>query len=167
MDQKEQVLYAERLSSNLTTALFVALTLIFGGLAFWRLTNHPHDWLVTLLQFLSVFFLFYTFNYRTLVTTLTKNELVLRFGVFRWRVPLDNIAACKPDQISRAMYYGGAGIHLMMIAGRYRALFNFLEYPRLVVSFKHRVGPVVDLSFSTKHPDELIQKIDAGIKNGT
>jgi hypothetical protein len=161
MDSNEQVLYTERLSSNLTTALFAALTLICAGLAFWRLTIHPHDWLVTLLQFLSVFFLFYTFNYRTLITTLTEHQLVLKFGLFCWRVPLDNIEECKPDQISRAMYYGGAGIHLMMIAGRYRALFNFLEYSRLVVSFKHKVGPVVDLSFSTQHPDELLQQINA------
>mgnify|MGYP000900013350 CR=1 FL=1 len=30
--------------------------------------------------------------------------------------------------------YGGAGIHFMSIRGRYRASFNFLEYPRVVIA---------------------------------
>jgi hypothetical protein len=52
---------------------------------------------------------------------------------------------------------GGAGIHFMMIRQRYRASFNFLEYPRVVVAFKKKAGPVQDISFTTRQPDEVLR----------
>jgi len=55
------------------------------------------------------------------------------------------------------MQYGGAGIHFMFINKRYRASFNFLEYPRIVVALKKKSGPVCDLSFTTRHPEKVLQ----------
>jgi len=54
---------------------------------------------------------------------------------------------------------GGAGIHFMMIRKRYRASFNFLEYPRVVIALKRKVGPVQDISFSTRRPDDVLRLI--------
>jgi len=99
--------------------------------------------------------MFYVLNYRTLEIILTPQALSLRFGVFTWRVPLENIAAIEPDELPPLMRYGGAGIHGMLIGGRYRASFNFLEYPRLELRFKRQVGPLQDLSFSTHQPEAL------------
>jgi hypothetical protein len=59
------------------------------------------------------------------------------------------------------MKMGGAGIHFMFIRKRYRASFNFLEYPRVVIAFKRKAGPVQDISFSTRRPDDLIRLIQA------
>ncbi len=47
----------------------------------------------------------------------------------------------------------------MNVRQRYRASVNFLEYPRIVIAFKKKVGPVRDISFSTRHPDEVLQHI--------
>ena len=47
----------------------------------------------------------------------------------------------------------------MSIRRRYRASFNFLEYPRIVITFKRKVGPVRDISFSTRQPDELLRSL--------
>ena len=38
-------------------------------------------------------------------------------------------------------------------------MFNFLEYPRLVVTQKEKQGPVLEVAFSTQHPDELMQLV--------
>jgi hypothetical protein len=57
------------------------------------------------------------------------------------------------------MRLGGAGIHFMVIENRYRASFNFLEYPRVVIALKRKKGPVRDISFSTRHPEELLQRL--------
>lgn len=57
------------------------------------------------------------------------------------------------------MRMGGAGIHFMSIRKRYRASFNFLEYPRVVIAFKRKVGPVQDISFSTRQPEKVIRLI--------
>ena len=48
---------------------------------------------------------------------------------------------------------GGAGIHFMRVS------FNFLEYPRLALVLRHPVGPVRELSFSTRRPDSLRQAL--------
>ncbi|MFZ2095565.1 MAG: hypothetical protein WAV05_02895 [Anaerolineales bacterium] len=47
----------------------------------------------------------------------------------------------------------------MMIRKRYRASFNFLEYPRVVIALKRKVGPVQDISFTTRRPDDVIQQL--------
>jgi len=47
----------------------------------------------------------------------------------------------------------------MFLRGRYRASFNFLEYPGVVTAFKKKIGSVVGLSFSTRQPEEIIQLI--------
>jgi hypothetical protein len=57
------------------------------------------------------------------------------------------------------MRMGGAGIHFMSIRKRYRASFNFLEHPRVVIAFKRKAGLVRDISFSTRHPDDVLRRI--------
>ena len=108
---------------------------------------------------LACIFLFYVVNYRTLIIQITSASLKLSFGIFSWAIPFDNIESCSLDEIPGFMKYGGAGVHFMMIRKRYRASFNFLEYPRVVIAFKKKVGPVQDISFSTRQPGEVLQAL--------
>jgi hypothetical protein len=94
---------------------------------------------------------------------LTSESLALTFGVFTWVVPLDNVEECRLDDLPMLMRMGGAGIHFMSIRKRYRASFNFLEYPRVVIAFKRKVGPVLDISFSTRQPDEVLRLIQEAV----
>jgi hypothetical protein len=149
--------YSEHISSLKTTALFFALTVICGALLTWRLiiTGSLDVWAAVCI-FLFLLFLFYTLNYRTLLIQIDQEALRLNFGVFTWRVPRGNIAACRlDDDLPALMRYGGAGIHFMFIRKRYRASFNFLEYTRVVVELKEKAGPVQDISFTTRHPEEV------------
>ncbi len=157
----DQVLYEERLSSNKTQALFLGLTALFGGLYARRKRAGRCGRLTAALGVFAGLFAFYVLNFRTLLIQLTPAALTLTFGVFRWVAPLGNVAACGQDELPTVMRLGGAGIHFMVIRGRYRASFNFLEYPRVVIAFRQPVGPVRDLSFSTRHPEELCGLIQA------
>jgi len=47
----------------------------------------------------------------------------------------------------------------MFVDGRYRASFNFLDHPRVVVALKHPAGLVRDISFSTRRPEEIIRSV--------
>ena len=152
---KNDHLYFERIRSNRTEALFAVLAVLFLALFVWQNSG----WRIVFLC-LSVVFLFYTINYRILLIHLTHEKLLLRFGIFTWTVPLENIASCHLDDISTPMRYGGAGIHFMLIKGRYRASFNFLEYPRVVIALKTKQGLVRDVSFSTQHPEKIIHSIN-------
>lgn len=155
----ENTLYHERISSNKTEALFLAL-MVFSLLLFaWRFAASGMDMLAAGMLVFSAIFLFYSLNYRTLTIYLTPDALHLTFGIFTWRVPLDNIAECRLDEIPPFMRIGGAGIHFMMIRKRYRASFNFLEFPRVVVALKRKAGLVQDISFSTRQPDKVLKQV--------
>ncbi len=163
MDTNDNVLYHEELSSKRTQRLFAGLTILFLLLAIWRVKVNGMNGLAVIFLVLSCFFLFYVVNYRTLIIHITADALKLTFGIFAWTVPFSNIENCSLDEISAFNKYGGAGIHFMFVEKRYRASFNFLEYPRLVIAFKNKVGPVRDISFSTRQPDEVLRIIREGI----
>jgi hypothetical protein len=152
-------IYSEKVTSNWTEALFVVLAILFFVPFAWQVRVGEISPLSILFFCLSAVFLFYALNYRTLIIQLNKHALKLTFGVFTWRVPLDNIEDCRLDEIPVLLRYGGAGIHFMFVRQRYRASFNFLEHPRVVIAFKRQVGPVRDISFTTRRPDEVLRLI--------
>ena len=158
------IIYHEKLTSIKTTMLFVMLTIVCFCLSIWRLLASSMNWLAVLLLSLACFFLFYSINYRILDIQLDTNSLKLQFGIFRWQVPLTNIAHFQlDDDIPWLMRNGGAGIHFMFVGGRYRGSFNFLEYPRVVISLRNKIGPVLDLSFSTSQPEQLLKHLEEAI----
>ena len=159
----DELIYNERVSSNRTEALFLGLTFLFFLLLIWRVKAGSLDVLTAVFLCLFGLFLFYSMNYRTLVIRLTSESLKLTFGIFTWIVPLDNVDECRLDEIPVVMRLGGAGIHFMSIRYRYRASFNFLEHPRVVVAFKRKKGPVQDISFSTRRPDEVLRLIQSAV----
>jgi hypothetical protein len=152
--------YEERISSGRTQALFWGLMALFLVLSAWRVATTGWTPLTLTVLLASLFFLFYSLNYRTLVIRLTGTSLILRFGLFCWTIPLDNVEKCQIDNLPGLMRYGGAGIHFMFVNGRYRASFNLLEYPRVVVSLK-RSRLVRDVSFTTRQPQRLVSLLKA------
>ena len=153
----DDLTYSEKLTSSLTTFLFIDLALIFLLLFGWRLTVVGWKFGTGLFLFLGLFFLFYIFNYRVLKIRITREDLILRFGVVRWRTPLDNIQEAALDESPWWIKYGGAGVHFALVEGIYRAYYNFLEGPRIAVVFKEKQGPVQGLVFSTYRPEQVLE----------
>ena len=158
-DRDDDLVYTERISSTRTEALFLALTVLFALLSVRRVKAKRRDILSTTFCCFFAIFLFYSVNYRTLIIRLTPEALKLKFGIFTWVVPLANIEECHLDELPAAIRLGGAGIHFMSIGGRYRASYNFLEHPRIVIALKRQAGPVRDISFSTRRPDDVLRLI--------
>lgn len=152
-------IFEERLQSKRTTALFVLLAALFWSLWLRRKKTGRGGRLNALFSGLSAFFIFYVLNYHTLQLEITPQRICLRFGLFEWSEPLENIENCFVDETS-LWRIGGAGIHFSLFAGRYRAMFNFLEYPRIVLGLKHKRGPVREIAFSTRHPGQVISLIE-------
>jgi len=171
MNSNKDILYYEKVSSRKTEWLFAGLTVVFLLLFAWRVRVSGWDGLAVFLLVFSCLFLFYVVNYKALIISITSESLNLSFGIFKWRVPFDNIENCKLDELPAFMKYGGAGIHFMNIRNRYRASFNFLEYSRVVIALKNKVGLVRDISFSTRQPEDILQIVqkatsDRKISNG-
>lgn len=154
-DNHDDLSYTEKVTSKKTELLFSGLALLFLLLALWRVNAAGPGTLTTLLLAAFLFFLFYTFNYRSLTIHLTPRQLRLRFGVFRWTIPLENVERFYQDDIS-LQRIGGAGVHFSSFGSRYRAMFNFLEHPRVVVGLKEKRGPVRDVAFSTQQPERVL-----------
>lgn len=151
-------IYEERISSKRTEALFLSLATLFLTLWLLRKKTRVTGRVTAIFFILFAFFVFYALNYRRLRIRLTAHDLELRFGIFSWTIPMDDIEGCHADETS-LWRIGGAGIHLSWFDGRYRAMFNFLEYPRVVVALKEKRGPVRDVAFSTRHPQQVMKRI--------
>ena len=160
---KSNPIYEERVTSTWTEALFSFFTILFLSLLIWWMGTGNQDAISIAFLCLFIFFLFYALNYRVLIIRITSSYLKLRFGIFTWTVPLDNVAEFQLDHLPVFMWYGGAGIHYMLIRGRYRASFNFLEHPRVVIALHKKAGLVQDVSFSTRRPNEVLQSIQEAI----
>jgi len=151
----EPIVYQEHLSSTRTEALFILLTLVPLAAFAGRAQVAGLDGGSVALLLAAAFFLFYSLNYRTLVIRIGPESLRLRFGLFEWSIPLENIEGCMLDTLS-LWRIGGAGIHFTPVAGRYRAMFNFLEHPRVVIALRRKMGPVCDIAFSTRRPADVL-----------
>jgi hypothetical protein len=158
--------YEEKLTSNRTEVLFIALMILFLLLFAWRVLITGFGVLAIVFFCVFIFFLFYSFNYRTLTIRLIPETLILKFGIFTWTIPFENIEKFYLDTTSM-WRIGGAGIHFTLLQGKYRAMFNFLEYPRLVVTLKKKKGPVREIAFSTKQPDEIIRILQEVVEKGS
>jgi hypothetical protein len=156
----DDTLYEEKVSSARTQALFWSLTAAFLVLFVWRMSASGWSVVALALLLVSLFFLFYSLNYRTLLIRLTPSFLNLRFGVFTWTVPLESIDECRLDHLPFLVRYGGAGVHFMVVRQRYRVSFNLLEYPRVVVALRSQ-RLVRDVSFTTRRPAEVISLLKA------
>lgn len=152
-------IYSEKISSNKTELLFLALAALFLGLSIWRVSVGMLDILTVVFFCLLGIFVFYSLNFRTLKIEITSESLQLVFGIFTWGVSLDNIQDCCLDELPVFLRLGGAGIHFMSVRKRYRASFNFLEYPRVVIALKKKAGLVRDVSFSTRQPDSVLRHL--------
>lgn len=151
------LLYTEKLHSNLTTGLFAILSLVFLALFGWRFTRVGWKFTPGLFLFLGLFFIFYVFNYRTLRITIIDDGLTLKFGLVHWRTELANIQSCQLDDPPPWIKFGGAGVHFALVDGLYRAFYNFLDGPRILVIFKEKQGRVQALSFSTRQPERILE----------
>ena len=155
--------YFEELRSTRTSLLFQGLMILFLGLFAWRVEVAGFQAGPIIFLSLAIFFAFYVLNYRTLKIRIDAETIHLQFGIVPWRTKLDNVASCGLDDSSVLIKYGGAGVHFAFTRGKYRAFYNFLEGPRILVSFHQRQGWVQELVFSTRNPDQVLDLIQERI----
>jgi hypothetical protein len=158
----EQI-YQEEIQSPKTSLLFTLLALIFSALFAWRVTAVGFKAFPIVCLVLVVFFFSYIVNYQTLRITITEEAVLLKFGLIRWRTRLKNIRECKMDDSPNLIKYGGAGVHFAFVKGEYRAFYNFLEHPRILITFHHKQGLVQGLVFTTQQPEQVMEIIGSRI----
>ena len=152
----KETIYIEEIQSRITSGLFAGLAVLFLALFGWRVSRVGWQFTPGLFLFLGIFFLLYVFNYRTLSISIFDDLLLLQFGLVRWKVPVRNIQSCDRYDPPWWIKYGGAGVHFVLVEGVYQAFFNFLDGPRVLVTFKEKQGWVGALSFTTNRPSQVL-----------
>ncbi len=156
-----EIKYSEKVKSFKTTLLFLFLSVVFIYLTWWRVSAVGYRFLPGLFALLGLVFIFYVINYRTLEISIDSTHLKLKFGIISWKTPLTNIQDVCLDDSPALIKYGGAGVHFAFVGGRYRAYFNFLEYPRLLIFFGEKQGWTEALVFSTRQPEQVLSVLNS------
>lgn len=159
-----EVLYKEKLTCIWTQILLVIVTLsIFISLIFQILIapigeRPAPNWVLFLLL---IVFLGITLNFRILSIVITTSSIIVAYGLVKSEIVWNRVESCSLDKTS-AWRYGGWGIRLRKIAGRWGIVYSIIGGQRVTVSLND--GAFKDIVFSTKYPEEVMDVIRKQIK---
>jgi hypothetical protein len=157
--QVGRLLYEETLFLWLFTALVGCFAAVFCSLAVYQIligpggANSPPTWFFMLIGLL---FLSIAFNFRKLRIELSPQAVVVGYGIAKRMIPWEAIERCYRDEVSN-LRYGGWGIRIGRVQGKWRLVYNTPGAPRVVLSVNR--GWFDEFVFSTKHPEEVLRLV--------
>ena len=101
-----------------------------------------------------LFFLALAVNFARLRIRVAPQSITVSYGIIKHSVPWENVIDCYLDRAS-AVRYGGWGIRLGRVGGKWRLVYNILGGPRVVLSLK--TGIFREFVFSAQNPEGVIQ----------
>ncbi|HDS45134.1 MAG TPA: hypothetical protein ENN68_03420 [Methanomicrobia archaeon] len=106
--------------------------------------------------FMALLFFALAMMFSTLVVKLSPRSVVVSFGLIKRSIPWELIERCYVDEVT-SLRYGGWGIRIGRVGGKWRLVFNIIGAPRVVLALKQ--GRFDEFVFSTRHPDEIVRMI--------
>lgn len=135
--------------------MLVLLVLQLGGDPLG--TRPAPDWYyLVMFGFLSAVSIF-VLNFRKLAITATSQSLTVAFGMVKRTMPWGDIEQCSGDE-SSSFAYGGWGIRISRVGGKWRLVYNLAGCPGIIVSL--RTGRFREFVFSTRHPEQVLDIIN-------
>lgn len=155
----EETLFAKRL----TAILGVMTALLFGLIVFQVVVESEslQSTLGSLSVALFVLFAVLTVNFRRLHIRMTAADITIGYGIFTTTVPWERVTGCRVDNNS-VVRYGGWGIRVTRIGGDWRLVYNTMGDPRVILGVAD--GRFGEISFSTAHPEEVIETVSKHAK---
>ena len=155
-------IYEETVSFSLIKVVLAILAVIILSMLFllvYQLTIGPlgsrpaPDWFyLFMFLFFSGITAFVT-NFNKLSIKMTTQSVTVGFGIMKKTISWDNIEGCYLDEAS-GLSYGGWGIRLARIKGRWRSVYNVIGYPVIVLELS--TGKFRELAFSTSNHQEVL-----------
>ena len=155
----ENKFYEEIIFSKLFTGITAIFSTIFLFLLSYQMligpigTSPALNWFFL---FIFLFFLGITINFSRLTIRMTSNSIKVGYGISKYTILWKNIEDCYLDKTS-IRRYGGWGIRLSKVKGKWRLVYNVIGYPRVLLSLNQ--GKFREFVFSTKTPEEVIKII--------
>jgi hypothetical protein len=157
--QLEEALYEERISVWSFRAILGFVSAVFLFAALYQVLIGPigeNPAPNGLYILMALLFLALAITFSTLIIKLTPHSVVVGFGMIKRTIPWDLIERCYMDEVS-SLRYGGWGIRIGRVRGKWRLVFNIIGAPRVVLALKR--GGFDEFVFSTRHPDEMVRII--------
>jgi len=152
---------SETVPSPLTR--FVAATML--ALAFFFLyqlvaesfgNRSAPNWYFLLMFLVFTLGSYFMFNIRKLTINISIQRIMIALGIFKYTVRWDNIEGYYLDK-SFGMRYGGWGIRLTRLNGRWTLVYNITTGSRIALQL--RKGRFRQFIFSTNHPKMIMSII--------
>jgi hypothetical protein len=153
------MLYEENIYSRWSMVILGALSLGFLGVLVYQLLvgpvgTHPApDW-VFFVMFL--FFLAFAVTFARLSIKVTVESITVGYGVLKHNISWERVEDCYLDSAS-TVRYGGWGIRLGRVGGKWRLVYNIPGGARVVLSLKR--GTFREFVFSTRNPEGVTQAV--------
>jgi hypothetical protein len=149
-------LYEETIFVWVFAAILSTFTAIFTFIVVYQILvgplgdNPAPNRLFTLIALL---FLGITINFSRLSIKITSRSVIVGYGICKRTILWENIERCYKDAAS-SIRYGGWGIRIGRVEGKWRLVYNVLGAPRVVLSLNS--GWFKEFVFSTQNPDEVM-----------
>lgn len=156
---KTNNIYEERIFSKGTTGILSAFTAVLLFVLVYQILIEPigtrpaPNWF-HLLMFLLL--LGVTINFSRLSIKMTPRSVSIGYGIFKHEILWENVEDCYLDE-ALTIRYGGWGIRIGRVKGKWRLVYNVMVGPRVVLSLKK--GRFGEFVFSTKKPEEVINVV--------
>jgi len=152
-------IYKEKVFSKWITVMLSIITIGFFFILVYQIligpigTRPAPSWF-----FLAMFLLFLglTVNFSNLNIKMTLRYLSVGYGIFKHNIPWENIEDCYLDEAS-TIRYGGWGIRIRIVKGKWRLVYNVIGGPRVVLSLNK--GKFKEFVFSTNNPQKVIEVV--------
>lgn len=155
---KDDTLYEERIFSRWVAAILGAVAGVMLIIAVWFMflsAGIPFAFTMLYLVLGGVL-LFLTLNFSHLLIRLTPHHIEVGYRFIRKRVPWEDVVGCEPDETS-ALRYGGWGLRIARVKGRWRVVYNLIGVRCVVLSIGG--SRFDDIVFSTERPDEVVRVV--------
>ncbi|MFW0860293.1 MAG: hypothetical protein AAGB97_09125 [Dehalococcoidia bacterium] len=152
-------IYEEKISSKWITGILAVTTAGFLFILVYQIligpigTRPAPNWF-----FLAMFLLFLGLivNFSKLNIKMTPRYITVRYGIFKHKILWENVEDCYLDEAS-AIRYGGWGIRIGRVKGKWRLVYNVIGGPRVVLSLNK--GKCKEFVFSTNNPQKAIETV--------
>ncbi len=153
-------IYEERLFSKLNAVLFAVIVGVLLYVLIYQLLIEPlgtdpapNEFFV----FMILLFAVIGINFSTLKIAVDYKNVTVGYGMIKNTIPREDIEKCFLDQ-TNAILYGGWGIRIGRIKGKWRLIYNTVGDPRVVLVLKNRWYK--EFVFSTRNPQEIIKLLN-------
>jgi hypothetical protein len=148
-------------------ALFVVLALLFLAMLVYQITTGPvgskpaPDWYFLAMGMFFAVMAFLISNFGKLTISATSESITVRYGMFKNVMRWEDISDCYMDEASPLGSYGGFGIRIGMVNGKWRLVYNLIGSSCVVLRVKK--GRFAEFVFSTRNPDAVMDVVKGQI----